>query len=220
MSPRGGLRLRIAHALAAHALRVSDTHHAEWARAMFHEQQHLAPDAAALSWALGCLLVSYRGRLRAMMRSPDLPHLLRLTGLLVCLGPACAYFTFVAFSTAQGYLLFTLPYSVMQEGLIFGSATLIGPVGLAAALWTLASPAHHPGTKFMIVLWLLAAWALAVYLGLLGQYGLLAHVLAAPRGMLILLVPLVLLPALAVAQLQWLGALRRRAPEFGTAPLG
>ncbi len=145
-----------------------------------------------------------------MTRLPDPPRWLLLTALLLCLGPACAYFVFVAVSTAQGYLLFTLPYTVVQEGLIFGSATLIGPIGLAAALWTLSSLAHRPGTTFIAVLWLLTSWALAVYGGLLAQYGLLAHIRAAPGAMLALLVPFVLLPALAVAQLQWLDARRRR----------
>lgn len=142
-----------------------------------------------------------------MTRLPDPPRWLLLTALMLCLGPACSYFIFVAVSTAQGYLLFTpLPYTLMQEGLIFGSATLIGPIGLAAALWTLSSRAHRPGTVFIAVLWLLNSWALAVIVGFFGKYGLLAHI----GPLLTLLVPLVLLPALAVAQLQWLDARRRR----------
>lgn len=145
-----------------------------------------------------------------MARLPDLPRWLLLTTLLLCLGPACAYFVFVAVSTAQGYLLFTLPYTVMQEGLAFGSATLIGPIGLLVALWTVSSPAHRPGTKLIVVLWTLITWALAVYLGLLAQYGLLASLRAGPGQVLGLLVPLVLLPAVAVAQLQWLDGRRRR----------
>lgn len=211
MNPRTDLKSRIARGLAAHAVRVAEPHHTEWTTAMRHEQENLPPDASTLSWALGCVSVSYRGRLRAMIRLPDPPRWLLLTALLLCLGPACAYFIFVAVSTAQGFLLFTLPYTVVQEGLIFGSATLIGPIGLAAALWTLSSPAHRPGTTFIAVLWLLTSWALAVYVGLLAQYGLLAHIRAAPGPMLALLGPFVLLPALAVGQLQWLNARRRLA---------
>jgi hypothetical protein len=207
---RAALKGRIARTLTAHAARMAKPDDAEWTTAMIHEQEHLPPEASALSWALGCVLVSYRGRLRVMTRLPDLPRWLLLTGLLVCLGPACAYFSFVAVSTAQGYPLFTLPYTATQEGLIFGSATSIGPIGLAAAFWTLSSPAHRPGTRFLAVLWLLTIWALVVYAGLLAHYGLLAHLSAAPGEMLTLLVPFVLLPAFAVAQLNWLDARRRR----------
>lgn len=210
MSRRADLESRIARALIAHAARVAAPEHIEWTTAMIHEQQHLPFDASALSWALGCVFFSYRGRLRAMNRLPDLPRWLPLTTLLLCLGPACAYFIFVAVSIAQGYLLFTLPYTVMQEGLVFGSATLIGPIGFAAVFWTLSSPARRPGTMVITVLWLLTAWTLVVLLGLFEQYGLLAHIRTAPGQMLALLVPSVLLPALAVAQLQWLDRRRRR----------
>ena len=212
MNLRARLKGRIARTLTAHAARIAKPACAEWTTAMIHEQEHLPPEASVLSWALGCVIVSYRGRLRTMARLPDLPRWLLLTGLLVCLGPACANFIFVAVSTAQGYLLFMLPYTAMQEGLIFGSATAIGPIGLAAALWTLSSPAHRPGTRSLAILWLLTIWALAVYAGLLAQYGILAHLLTAPREMLTLVVPIVLLPALAVAQLHWLDARRRRRP--------
>jgi hypothetical protein len=211
---RADLQGRIARTLTAHAARIAKPDYAEWTTAMIHEQEHLPPDASALSWALGCVLVSYRGRLCAMTRLPDLPRWLLLTGLLICLGPACAYFIFVAVSAAQGYLLFALPYTVAQEGLIFGSATSIGPIGLAAAFWTLSSPAHRAGTRFLAILWVLTIWALAVYAGLLAHYGLLARLSAASGELLTLLVPFVLLPAFAVAQLHWLDARRRGTAEL------
>jgi hypothetical protein len=200
----------IARALAAHAVWVARPDQVEWARAMMHEQEHLPPSASALSWALGCLTVCYRGRLHAMVKVPDLPRWLLLALLLLCLGPVCVEFIVVAVSTAQGYLIFTLPFTVAREGLIFGSMTLIGPVGLAVALWTLASPAHRPRPTLIVVLWVLVAWALTGLLGLLAQYGLLYHIPAAPSGMLGLFVPVVILPALAVMQLQWLGTRRSR----------
>ena len=53
MNPRTDLMSRIARALAAHAVRVAEPNHAEWTTAMIHEQEHLPPDASALSWALG-----------------------------------------------------------------------------------------------------------------------------------------------------------------------
>jgi hypothetical protein len=206
------LKSRIARALAAHAVRVAEPDHAEWTKAMMHEQEHLSPDASALSWALGCVSVSYRGRLRAMR----LPDLLRWVALLMifllCLGPPCANFINVAVSTAQGHPIFpgarALPLTAMQAGLIFGSATLIGPIGVAAVLWTLSSPAHRPGTIFMVVLWTLTAWATA-YVGVPAQF-------AAWRGLATrseifsLILNFVLLPALGVALLQRLDTRRRR----------
>ena len=215
MSPRTDLKTRIARALTAHAARVAEPDHAEWTTAMIHEQEHLPPEASALSWALGCVFVSYRARLRAMTRLPDLPRWVLLMILLLCLGPPCANFINVIVSTAQGYPIFpgsrVLPYTVMQEGLIFGSATLIGPVGLAAALWALSSPAHRLGTMFMVVLWMFTAWA-TVYVGvpaLSAEW----RALATPGAILTLLLNFVLLPALGVALLQGLSARRRRPAD-------
>jgi hypothetical protein len=213
VSPRNDLKSRIARALAAHAVRVADPGHAEWAKAMVYEQEHLPTDASALSWALGCVFVSYRARFRAMARLPDLLDEALLAISLVCLAPACWNFIHIAVSTALGYPLFpgaqALPYTLMQAGLIFGSATLIGPIGLAAALWTLSSPAHRPGTMFMVVLWTLTVWAIYM-LRLPAQYPLLTQVTPGTEIPMILL-NFVLLPALGVALLQTLDARRRRS---------
>ena len=215
MSARPDLTSRIARALAAHAVRVAAPDQAEWTKAMMHEQEHLPPDASALLWALGCVSFSYRGRLRAMTRLPDLLRWVALLGIFViCLGPPCANFINVAVSTLQGNPLYwaaRLPYSVMQEGLIFGSATLIGPVGLAAALWILSSSAHRLGTRFRVVLWMLTAWA-TVYVGLPAQSAE-WRALATSGQILTLLFNLVLLPALGVALLQRIDARRRRPAD-------
>ncbi len=207
MSPRTNLTSRIARALAAHAVRVAAPDHAEWIKAMMREQEHLPPDASALFWALGCMSVSYRGRLRAMIRFPaPLRWAVLLVIFVLCLTPPCWNFFYIALSTAQGYPLST------GARLIFGSATLIGPIGLAAALWTLASPTHRPGTMFMNVLWALTAWAITM-VRLPAQYPLLtrmAHVRPETQ-ILTLLLNFVLLPILAVALLQRLDARRRHA---------
>jgi hypothetical protein len=102
----------------------------------------------------------------------------------------------------------------MQAGLIFGSATLIGPIGLAAALWTLSSPAHRPGKMFMVVLWTLTAWAIFM-LRLPAQYPLLTHVKPGTEIFTILL-NFIRLPALGVALLQRLDA--RRRPSTAPSP--
>lgn len=213
MRPRPDLKSRIARALAAHALRVAEPDHVEWTKAMMHEQEHLPPDASALSWAWGCVSVSYRGRLRAMIRLPDLLRWVALLMIfLLCLLPPCANFIHIAVSTAQAHPIWpgarALPYTAMQEELIFGSATLIGPIGLAAALWTLSSPARRPGTIFMVVLWMLTALG-TLYTGvpaLSAEW----RALATPVAYFDLLLNFVLLPALGVALLQRLDAHRRR----------
>ncbi|HEY0749076.1 MAG TPA: hypothetical protein VGD63_20395, partial [Steroidobacteraceae bacterium] len=152
------------------------------------------------SWALGCVLVSYTGRLQFMVRSlGNLPRWLLLLEMLICLGPAFAYFIFVAVSTAQGYLLFVPApgYTPLQEGLIFGSATLIGPIGLVAAYRTLFSEGLRPGRALTGLLYLLAIWSGAVFVGLLVRFRVALEVW-------LLLVPLVLLPTAAVMHLAWL----------------
>lgn len=216
MSPRTDLKSNVARALAAHAVRVAEPNQAQWIKAMMREQEHLPPDASALLWALGCVFVSYRGRLRAMVR---LPNLLRWAALLMifllCLGSACWNFIHIGVSTFQGYALFpgahALPYTAMQAGLIFGSATLIGPIGLAAALWTLSSPTRRPGTTLMIVLWALTAWAVYM-LRLPAQYPLLTH--AAPgTEIFTIILNFVLLPAVGMALLQRLKVRRRRLAD-------
>jgi hypothetical protein len=206
MNPRTDLKGRIAQTLAEHAVRVAEPNHAEWIKAMMREQEHLPPDASALSWSLGCVFVSYRGRLRAMIR---LPAPLRWVALLVifvlCLTPPCRNFFYIALSAAGGYPLST------DARLIFGSATLVGPIGVAAALWTLSSPSHRPGSMFMVVLWSLTGWAITM-VRLPAQYPLLTH--TAPRTEIFtVILNFVLLPALGVALLQGLDVRRRRLAD-------
>jgi hypothetical protein len=181
---------------------------------MMHEQEHLPAGAPALAWALGCVSVSYRGRLRAMNRLPQpLRWVALLAIFLVCLAPASWNFIYIAVSAAQGYPLFpdshASPSTLMPTELIFGSATLIGPIGLAAALWTLSSPAHRLGRTRMVVLWTLTAWAICL-LRLPAQYPLLAHVRPGTEIPTILL-NFVVLPAVGMAVLQTLDSHRRRA---------
>ena len=148
-----------------------------------------------------------------------LPDLLRWVALLLvfllCLGPACWNFIHIAVTAAHGYPLFpgavALPYSSMQAGLIFGSATLIGPVGLAAALWTLSSRAHRLGTISMVVLWMLTALGI-LYTGVPALSAEWRN-LATPPAYFDLLLNFVLLPAVGVALLQKLDARKRRSAD-------
>lgn len=141
-----------------------------------------------------------------------LPYQVLLAIFLLCLIPPCWNFIYIAVTTAQGLSLFpgahALPYTPVQAALIFGSATLIGPIGIAAAVWTLWSPARRPGRYFMVILWVLAAWAMWM-LKLPEQYPLLTHVRPGNDAPTILL-NFVLLPAIGVTALQWLNTRRLR----------
>jgi hypothetical protein len=90
--------------------------------------------------------------------------------------------------------------------LIFGFATLIGPIGLVSALRTLFSQSYGPGRLLMTLLWLLTAWTLTAFVALLVYF----HLgLGAWCGMLL---PFALLPVSAVAHLAWLGSRRHKSP--------
>jgi hypothetical protein len=207
MSQQLEIKDRIARALVAHAARVAASDHEEWIAAMGHELEHLPATESALSWALGSVLVSYTGRMHVMIRSSaNWPRWLLLLEMLVCLGPVTAYFAFVSVSTAQGFTLFPAQgYTLVQEGLIFGSASLIGPVGLVSAFRTLFSRTYGPGRLLTPLLWVLAVWTLAAFVAMLVHF----HLgLSAWCGMLL---PFALLPASAVAHLAWFGSIRRRA---------
>lgn len=207
MSQRTEIIDRIARVLVVHAGRMRAPEHAQWIAAIAHELEHLPQGEAALSWALGCVFVSYAGRVRVMIRnSADWPRWLKLLEMLLCLGPVTVYFLFIATSTVQGYTLFPgQGYTQGQEALIFGSATLIGPVGLISVSRSLFSRSFVPGRSLMTLLWLLAAWATTAFLALLFHFHL------KPLAWWGTLLPFALLPGTAVAHLAWLGSIRRRA---------
>jgi hypothetical protein len=207
MSQRKDIKARIARALVLHAARVAATEHAEWIAAIAHELEHLPRGDAALSWALGCVFVSYTGRMRVVIRdSADWPRWAGLLEMLFCLAPVTVYFLFITVSTVQGYTLFPgQGYTQAQEALIFGSATMIGPVGLISAFRTLFSRTFVPGRLLTTLLWLLAAWAMTAFVALL------VHFHLEPLAWCEMLLPFALLPAVAVAHLAWLGSIRRRA---------
>jgi hypothetical protein len=54
---------QLAIRLAQHATQVVPGERSPWARAMQHELDYIADDPAAVRWAIGCVLASYRARL-------------------------------------------------------------------------------------------------------------------------------------------------------------
>lgn len=211
MSERAGTKDWIVRFLVAHAARIAASDNADWVAAMAHELEHLPKNESALSWALGCLYVSYTGRVDAMIRgSAEWPRWLHLLEMLLCLGPVTAYFIIACVSSLQGYTPMPAQgYTSVQENLFIWSATLIGPIGLLSAFRTLFSPSYGPGRILTTVLWLLAAWTTTAFVALL------VHFRLGPLEWCGLLVPFALLPAAAVAHLAWLGSMRRSVVESG-----
>jgi len=60
---------RWAVTLARHAARVLSSAPSSWAQAMRHELDYIADDKAALRWAFGCMLASYKARYMHRPRS-------------------------------------------------------------------------------------------------------------------------------------------------------
>jgi hypothetical protein len=63
MNAEPGWWRRLALLLAQHAVNAMPGARAPWARAMRCELDHIADDAAAFRWALGCVLATYQARL-------------------------------------------------------------------------------------------------------------------------------------------------------------
>jgi hypothetical protein len=90
MSVRSRRWRRWATALAQHAVCVMPAARASWAEAMRRELDHIADDPAALRWALGSVLVSYRARL---LRPPQVSaraawHVVASAGVMMVIGLA------------------------------------------------------------------------------------------------------------------------------------
>lgn len=66
MIARRPLLRRMASALLAHAARMLPRNRSSWAEAIEREGQYIENDAAALRWAMGGVLASYRERIMAM----------------------------------------------------------------------------------------------------------------------------------------------------------
>jgi hypothetical protein len=60
---------RLAVTLAQHAVWMLPGPPSSWAQAMRHELDYIADDSAALRWAFGCMLTSYKARLTYRLQS-------------------------------------------------------------------------------------------------------------------------------------------------------
>ena len=131
MSPLQAVTRQVARALVRHAALVSPGERAEWAQAMINELDYLSPDTSTVGWALGCIWVCYSERIRAMVRSlASLPRWVLVLEMLVCFLPLTLLFSAVVQRELDGGF-------TPQSALLYGSATILGPLGLAAAFRSL-----------------------------------------------------------------------------------
>ena len=157
MSPTGTSGHRLAAMLLKHAARISPPARREWVHAMHNELAHLPQGAAALSWALGCALVSYRERVFVMIGSVNnVARWLLSIEMAVCLVPLTWLFIAVFVMTAHG----AMP---LQFGILASSAALLGPIGLLVGLRTILTSRSPLSRTTAAVMVLLAAWTVVAY---------------------------------------------------------
>lgn len=156
---------KAARGLVKHAARISPPERTEWAQAMINELDYLASDMSAVRWALGCIWVCYSERIRTMVRSlKSLPRWVLVLEMLVCFLPLTLLFSAVVQRGLHGG--FAPP-----EALLYGSASILGPLGLAAALRSIFTPSASMSRAAILALCLLAAWTLAAYAAQILTFG-------------------------------------------------
>jgi len=82
---------RLALTLARHAAWMLPSAPSSWAQAMRHELDYIADDSAALRWAFGCMLASYKARLTHWPRFSPRPawrHVATSGALMLLIGLA------------------------------------------------------------------------------------------------------------------------------------
>lgn len=157
MNSLHALTQRTARCLIKHAAMVAPGERAEWAQAMSNELDYLSPDLSAVGWALGCLWACYAERIRAMVRSLDsLPRWVLVIEMLVCFLPLTWLFSAMVQTGFHGG--FALP-----EALLYGSASILGPLGFAVALRSIFSKSRPLSRVTISALGVLTAWTLAAY---------------------------------------------------------
>jgi hypothetical protein len=197
----------VARALVKHAAMVSPGERAEWAQAMINELDYLSPDMSAVGWSLGCLIVCYSERIRAMIRPLEsLPRRVLVLEMLVCFLPLTLLFSAVVQRGLQGG--FTL-----QDGLLYCSATILGPLGLAAALRSIFFKPGGMSRATIAGLCLLAAWTLAAYSAQILTFGQ-SHLSDWWREFVLIAV----LPIIAVLHTVFINSHKRRSLVANHAP--
>jgi hypothetical protein len=187
---------RIAVRLVRHAAKVLPPSREHWADAMAAELAHIPDSAAALKWALGCVLASYSERIQDMTAVKP-----GLSRWVLCVEMFC----FFVMPTLGFFDVLTPPYYTPWRVTVFIlSLALLGPVGLAVAFKTVVLNRPQLPAVAAWALRILAAWALLADLAyLLARNG--ATDLDWWRGYILI----ALLPALAAAHLIYLSTRSR-----------
>jgi len=119
---------------------------------MLNELEQIPGGAAALSWALGCTLVSYRERVSMMTGSlNNIPRWLLSLEMAVCLVPLTWLFIVALAMTMHGVM-------PLQVGILVGSAALLGPFSVVVALKIVFFSGSSVSRTTATVMALLAAW--------------------------------------------------------------
>jgi hypothetical protein len=149
--------MRVSRGLMKHAAAVSPRERVEWAQAINNELDYLSPGMCAVRWALGCVFVCYSERIYAMIRSlGPLPRWTLALEMLMCFTPLTLVFSNVILTGVHGG--FTPP-----TFLLYCSGSVLGPLGLAAAIRSIYSVAGGMSRAALAGLCLLTVWTLAAY---------------------------------------------------------
>jgi hypothetical protein len=112
MSARVSMLRRVASALVGHAAKVLPAARSSWSEGMTHEIAHIENDLAALMWAVGCVVASYRERSGG--KSTVYPWYAR--GLLALLGIGHALIFLFATALTLAYRLQYLVVAALLGG--------------------------------------------------------------------------------------------------------
>jgi hypothetical protein len=191
MSSGSDLLRRIACRLIRHAASVLPPGRDHWAEAMAAEFDYIPKSAAALQWALGCVLASYSERIRIMTTvRPPVSRWVLILEMLFCFTPI----TLTFFAIVANFTRFQ-----PMESFLFLSVAALGPVGLAVAFRTIFLNRPSLPKVASWALCALAVWTLLAYS---------LHVLAESGGAALdwwrEFVLIALLPALASVHLIYL----------------
>jgi hypothetical protein len=163
VNARAGWHRRIATRVARHALRILPAQYSAWGDAMLAETESIDEDDAALAWAVGCLVASYRKRIESMSSGiPKVARWILSVEMLICFSPLTLMFVALL---SRGTIGFAgpLPFDAWYVSMLF--AALIGPLGLCCALFVVVMRRARIARALVYVMFASGAWALLGFLG-------------------------------------------------------
>jgi len=160
VSPHESRLQSVARVLITHALRVAPAARRPWIEAIAGELAHLHGSRTVLVWALGAVFVGYRERFAGMARfTTVIPRWLLALEMTLCLVPLTWLFVAIVDRIVQG----SMP---LRMGLLYGSAALLGPVGVLLALRALLGPRRALSRVMLGAAIALLAWTVLAESGL------------------------------------------------------